>query len=78
MSHFYGTIESETSKTTRIGDKSGLVTHAAGWSGAVRVELTHNPLTGTDHYEITITPWENSGGKSRYIASGTLDASVIQ
>lgn len=74
MSHFYGTIDGRTrrSQATRCGDKSsGLVTHAASWSGAVRVELRHNPDTGHDEYTVSLVPWRGSGA-SRTLATGTL------
>ena len=47
MSHYYGSLEGSRGKATRCGTKrSGLITHSAAWSGAVRVELGHDGGTG--------------------------------
>lgn len=78
MSHFYGTISNGRGiQATKCGHKpSGLVTHAAGWNGAVRVEVSHNEATGKDEFTVTLVPWKSSGGCSHVIASGTLDATA--
>jgi len=74
MSQFYGTLHGQAKTTaTRRGSKnSGIVTHAAGWSGAIRVDVfTHND---EDHFSVSLVPWQSSGGRSRELASGKLDS----
>jgi hypothetical protein len=77
MSHFYGTVDGKRQKSeaTRRGFKdSGLTTFAAGWSGAVRVDIRHDSETGKDIFEVSLVPWRNSGGRERVIATGELDS----
>ena len=74
MSHFYGKVMNNRSKTdaTRQGFKdSGLEAIAAGWNGAIRTEVSHK--NGKDMFAVYITPWANSGGDWQLIASGELD-----
>ena len=74
MSQFYGTIDgSARTQATRRGTKSsGLTTHAAGWGGAIRVDVFDRD--GIDHYCVTLQPWHNSGGQHVTLAEGILDA----
>ena len=75
MSHFYGTIQGNRGKATRLGHQAtGLETIAAGWRGAVYVRVFHNFSTGQDEYAVALQPWQGSGGFSRVIAHGILDA----
>ncbi len=76
MAHFYGVIDANnrTKRVTRTGHKAtGLTTLAAGWGGAVRVELYET--AGKDYYTITLEPWEGSGGVEKVIAAGLLETS---
>ena len=62
MAHFYGTLKGTRGEATRCGGKgSGLVTYAASWEGAVRVDLSHDPVTGRDRARVTLTPWQGRG-----------------
>lgn len=75
MSHFYGTIQGNRGQATRCGGKgSGLTTQAAGWGGAIRTDVWHDEATGRDYYRVMLTPWHSSGGTSRVIAEGFLEA----
>ncbi len=75
MSQFYGTIDGQakTQATRRGSVNSRLITHAAGWKGAVRVEL-YQDENGRDCFDVELVPWQNSGGKSVRIARGYLEA----
>ena len=75
MSHFYGTLRGNRGPATRCGTKaSGVVTHAAGWSGCVKVRVFHNDADDRDHFEVWLTPWKCSGGQSTLLAAGLLDS----
>lgn len=74
MSHFYGTLQGARGEATRLANKkSGLVTHAAGWQGAIRVDVRHDD-EGKDRYRVQLVPWKGSGGTSRVLAEGILDS----
>jgi len=73
MSHFYGTLEGSRGKATRSGTKnSGITTHAAGWGGAIRVDVFERD--GVDHYRVTLVPWQSSGGFAHALAEGVLQS----
>ena len=73
MSKLYGTVSGASkTKATRRGH-SHLVTHAACWQGAVRVEL-YCDAAGVTHYDVTIVPWQGGGGGERLLSKGVLDA----
>jgi len=74
MAHFYGTITNGTQRTsTRCGHaKSGLTTHTAGWSGAIRTCVFVED--GRDMFRIELVPWQSSGGEPRILCEGFLDA----
>lgn len=60
MSHFYGTIEGNRGRATRCGTVgSGMMTIAASWQGAVRVDLYDEK--GVDMACVSLTPWEGRG-----------------
>jgi hypothetical protein len=72
MAEFYGTLQGQAGKATRRGSKSsGLVTYAASWQGAVKVELVHNKTTGRNEYRVSLVPWQNVG-ESRELAQGSF------
>ena len=78
MSHFYGTVDGGRSEATRQGHKkTGIVTNAASWSGAVRVSLYHNSDTGKDEYTVSLSPWRGKG-VSRLIKNGNVDGSPLR
>ena len=60
MSHFYGTLSGNRGQATRAGSKnSGMTTHCASWSGAVRCSAWHKD--GEDWVEVKLIPWHGSG-----------------
>jgi len=64
MSHFYGTVDPQNSRTvaTRCGHKgTGLVVTGASWSGAVRTNLYFDEETNTDMVRVSLTKWEGNG-----------------
>ncbi len=73
MSHYYGSLEGSRGKATRCGTKrSGLITHAAAWSGAVRVELWHDVGTCRDWALVELVPWHGVG-ITRELYRGPVD-----
>lgn len=77
MSHFYATIQSHRGETACIGSKaSGLYSHTGGWKGSISVYVWHNDKTDEDRYQVSLVPWQSSGGKPRIIATGPLDANT--
>lgn len=75
MSHFYGTIRGGRGEATRCGHKTtGLVTNAAGYNGAVRTRIWYDEETGQDRFRVTLVPWHGSGGESRSLVHGVLNA----
>jgi hypothetical protein len=78
MSQFYGTVRGQAATTaTRRGSKSsGITTHAAGWRGAIRVDVFASEDGTEDRYLVTLTPWQSGGGQSSILAEGVLDAAI--
>lgn len=79
MSHFYGTLEGTgTTVATRTGTKkSGLITTAAGWKGAIETEVWQNQA-GDDYFRVVLKPWKHSGGKTISLFAGKLDATFTE
>ncbi len=76
MSHFYGTVEGARGPASRTGSKeSGITTYAAGWSGAIRVDVYEED--GEDRFRVSLVPWQYSGGDSQLLSEGVLDARVM-
>lgn len=75
MSHFYGTVQGNRGEATRCGHKSsGLTTEAAGWHGCIKTHVYYDEETNTDKFEVALVPWQGSGGWSRVVTSGILNA----
>ncbi len=75
MSHFYATIHGNRSQATRMGTpRSGMHSNTAGWKGCISVNIGESK--GKDFYTVSLTPWGGSGGQSRVIAEGPLDANA--
>jgi len=75
MSHFYAVIQGNRGEATRMGSKlSGLRSNTAGWGGCISVYVYERD--GQDHYNVSLVPWSGSGGESRVIAEGPLDANA--
>lgn len=75
MAQFYGTLQGQRGEATRLGGKSsGLRTTAAGWGGAIRVNVWHDEESGEDQFRVELTPWHGSGGNTQVLAQGVLDA----
>lgn len=78
MSHFYGSIKGTRGEATRCGDKrSGYVASIAGWQGAIRVALYHNPTLEQDFFEVRLIRWGSSRGEEFLLASGPLDTGKV-
>lgn len=77
MSHFYATAQGNRGIATRCGTKSsGMVTQTAGWKGCVQTLVWHDEESDTDRYEVSVIPWQGSGGQSRSLLSGVLSSQV--
>ena len=75
MSHFYGTLQGSRGKATRCGTgASGIKTQAAGWRGAIEVQVFKG-ITGEDRYKVWLIPWPNTGAHVT-IAEGILNSDV--
>ncbi len=75
MSHFYATISGHRGLATRQGTKnSGMHSQTAGWRGCISVYAYEQD--GEDCYRVSLEPWQGSGGQSRMIAEGPLDANA--
>jgi len=75
MSHFYGKMQGARGEATRCGTKSsGITTYAAGWRGAIRVDVSQNE-DGLDVFTVYLEPWQDSGGRQIVLADGLLDSS---
>ena len=75
MSHFYGTLKGGRGEATRCGTRnSGLTTYAAGWKGAIRVHVWNDE--GVDRFQVSLEPWQGSGGRSRSLVSGHLNSDI--
>lgn len=62
MSQFYGTLNGNRGEATRCGTKkSGIVTHAASWKGAVRACVYWNEEEQEDWAIVTLTQWQGAG-----------------
>lgn len=78
MSHFYGSIKGTRGEATRCGDKrSGYTASIAGWQGAIRVALSHNPLVDRDYFDVRLIRWGSSRGEEFLLASGPLDTGLV-
>jgi hypothetical protein len=73
MAHFFGTVQGGRGTATRTGTaRSGMVTHAASWAGAVRVTLRESPGGGTIA-RAELVPWHGHGVR-RVLYEGPVDA----
>lgn len=61
MAHFYAVAvgQAKTSATRQGSKKSGLVTVAASWQGAVNVQLYEKD--GVDYARVSLRPWHGRG-----------------
>lgn len=80
MARFYSSCQGNRGKATRLGtmtgNRNGVITQAAGWQGCIEVECFYNRDADRDEFEVRLTPWGGSGGQTRLIASGILDANI--
>jgi len=75
MSRFYGTLQGNRGEATRCGTKSsGVTTYAAGWRGAIRVNVYERD--DVDRFSVELVPWKDSGGAPEVIAMGLLDSAA--
>lgn len=78
MSHFYGVLKGSRGVVTRCGTRSsGINVTAAGWRGAIDVNIWH-AASGHDMFRVMLTPWHGSGDKSVELAYGRLDAALAK
>ena len=78
MTHFCGTINGSRSEVSRCGTaKTGMTATVAGWRGAIVVEVYHSEVADGDGVEIKLIPWKGSGGSSRVLFRGKLDAREV-
>ena len=60
MSHFYGTVQGNRGEASRGGSRaSGMETHCASWSGAVRCFAYEKD--GFDYVRVERTTWHGIG-----------------
>ena len=83
MSHFYATIQGHCGEATRMGTaRSGMYSNTAGWKGCISVHLWESSRAEhddcPDRYTVSLVPWHGSGGLSRVIAEGPLDARATE
>lgn len=72
MGHFFGSVEGSRGETHRLGTRaSGLSTTAAGWGGAISVEITHDEKTDKDLFLVRQHTWRGEG-VSEIIAEGVV------
>lgn len=72
MAHFFGEVEGNKGRASRLGSaSSGIRTTAASWDGAVRVQITYNPATGKNEFVVAQTSWKNHGVEQE-IARGVV------
>ena len=72
MSHFYGVLGGSRGEATRCGTKkSGLVTYAASWNGAIRTHIWHDHQISKDRYEVWEAPWKGAGN-SKLLSKGII------
>ena len=63
MSHFYGTLQGNRGEATRAGSKkSGIMTYAASWAGAVCV--TAYVRDDVDWVSVSLVPWQGEGTRA--------------
>jgi len=78
MARFYGKVQGRRGEgASRLGSEtSGLTVTAAGWQGALKVQLTVDEETGRARYLVTLTPGKGSGGATTVLLTGELDAAA--
>lgn len=73
MAHFRATIVSPKGDTSRVADKSGIITSTYGWDGAVNVRLSVR--NNRDYAIVTLWPGPNQdAGPSVTLYEGYIDA----
>lgn len=62
MSHFYGKVIGNRGPATRGGSKkSGYISQAASWEGAVEVNLFYHEEFKEDWAIVNLIPWHGKG-----------------
>ena len=74
MSRFYGELHGRPKRPrTCQGDvTTGLVTYAATWTGAVKVELKARPDSETTDFLVTLVNWPDDGVTRRTLSKGVI------
>ena len=61
MSQFYGTVQGNHKEVSRRGSKSsGIITYAASWAGAVRVQV-YAASNGREMARVELVKWHGAG-----------------
>ena len=69
----YRRPDSDHEEAARQGSKKDpIVTHAASWRGAVRVEVYKDETTGRDMAHVSLVPWQGNGVR-RELYHGPID-----
>lgn len=78
MSHFYGTLQGNRGEATRCGSKdSGMQTHCASWSGAVRCQAWHDEDNDVDMVRVELTEWQCNGSR-RVLYVGPISGENVE
>lgn len=74
MAHFYGTVRGSRGEASRQGGReSGITTHCASWSGAVRCHAYVDEESGDDWVRVELTPWHGRGvARTRTLYQGPI------
>lgn len=80
MAHFYGTLDGQRGRVSRLGSKSsGLTVAGYSWSGGVVVDIRHNAATGQDIVDVALVPHFSTGkGIKRLLYSGPVDGAPVK
>lgn len=77
MAHFYSSCQGRSGEASRLGGKeSGVTTLAAGWEGAIRVNVWYDEEHDRNEFRVMLEPWQGYGFTPRIIAEGILDAKI--
>jgi hypothetical protein len=75
MAHFYGKIQGQRGRASRLGSKaSGLDVTAASWQGAVSITLRERD--GIDYATVELVTW-NGAGTNRVLYDGPVDGAGV-
>lgn len=77
MAHFYGTVQGNRGKTSRLGSaRSGLSATAASWNGACTARVYVNDA-GVDCVNVSLVKWRGSGIE-RVLYDGPINPNEVE